>query len=211
MMGKKDHVIKLDCRSLAYEYVPFQLEGLKVLLLNTNVKHSLASSAYNTRRMECEQAVRLIQAHHPEVTSLRNANETMLDTYVLPQQPMAARRSRYVVQEIERLQQACVALNTGDWQQLGRLMYETHEGLSSEYEVSCRELDWLVDQVKKNKAVVGARMMGGGVGGCTINLVSEAAIDPLLNTLVPAYEAAMGLPLTYYIASIEQGTEIIED
>jgi galactokinase len=209
MMGKKDHVIKLDCLSLEYEYLPLQLQGYKVLLLNTNVKHSLAGSEYNLRRQECEAAVQLIQPHHPEVRSLRHVTEAMLDQYVGPLHPLTDKRSRYVVQEIQRLQQACQALQQGDVKKLGRLMFETHEGLSRMYEVSCRELDWLVDQVKDNEAVLGARMMGGGFGGCTINLVKEDQIEPLLATLTPAYESAMQLPLTHYIATIDNGTEII--
>jgi galactokinase len=133
----------------------------------------------------------------------------MLDAYVQPVNPMADQRSRYVVQEIMRLLDACDALKHGDVHKLGRLMFETHEGLSKMYSVSCKELDWLVNQVRRHEAVLGARMMGGGFGGCTINLVREEAIDDLVSTLAPAYEAAMDLPLTYYVASIDNGTEII--
>jgi len=210
MMGKKDHVIKLDCRSLAYEYVPFKLEDIKLLLLNTNVKHSLASSEYNTRRKECETAVAWVKEHIGTVNSLRDVTEEMLDKFVLPKDGLIDQRGRYVVQEIERLLEGCVDLQRGDIQSLGGKMFKTHEGLRSMYAVSCRELDWLVDRVKENDAVIGARMMGGGFGGCTINLVQEKAIDNLIATLKPAYEAAMNLPLTHYIASIENGTEVIE-
>ncbi len=209
MMGQKDKLIKLDCRSLEYEYIPFKLEGIKVLLLNTNVKHELASSEYNARREECECAVELIRAHHPEVTSLRYATEAMLDEYVRPVDSMAYIRSRYVVQEIDRLLTACEALRHGDINAMGKLMYATHDGLSNMYQVSCKELDWLVDQVRNNDAVLGARMMGGGFGGCTINLVRDEAIEPLVNSLKKSYEEAMNLPLTYYLASIDNGTEII--
>lgn len=209
MMGRKDYLIKLDCRSLEYDYIPFKLEGIKVLLLNTNVKHSLASSEYNTRREECEAAVKWIKAQRPEVNSLRDATEAMLDEYVLPVDKLVDQRSRYVVQEIERLLNVCNALQQGDIHAVGRLMYATHDGLSKMYNVSCKELDWLVDRVRGNEAVLGARMMGGGFGGCTINLVREEAIDSLIASLKPAYEAEMNLPLTYYIASIDNGTEII--
>jgi len=209
VMGKRDHVIKLDCRSLEYEYVPFKLDGIKILLLNTNVKHSLASSAYNTRRQECEQAVAWIKEHHPEVHSLRDATEAMLDEYVLPKDALIDMRSRFIVQEIARLQQGCEDLKKGDINALGKKMFATHDGLSKMYAVSCKELDYLVDFVRKNDAVIGARMMGGGFGGCTINLVKEDAIDELVALIKPAYEKEMGLPLTYYIASIENGTEII--
>jgi galactokinase len=209
MMGQKDKLIKLDCRSLEYEYIPFKLEGIKVLLLNTNVKHSLASSEYNARRQECETAVAYIRAHRPEVTSLRHATEAMLDEYVRPVNSLADQRSRYVVQEIGRLLTACEALRHGDIKALGKLMYATHDGLSKMYEVSCKELDWLVDQVRDDDAVLGARMMGGGFGGCTINLVREEAIESLVQSLQKSYEEAMHLPLTHYVASIDNGTEII--
>ncbi len=210
MMGKKDHVIKLDCRSLAYEYVPFKLDGIKVLLLNTNVKHSLASSEYNTRRTECETAVKWIKPYAPAVNSLRGVTEVMLDQYVLPKDKLIDKRSRFIVQEIERLLTGCYDLQHGDLKSLGSKMFATHEGLSKMYAVSCEELDWLVDHVKGNESVIGARMMGGGFGGCTINLVKENAIDELVASLKPAYEREMNLPLTYYIASIENGTEVME-
>ena len=209
VMGKRDHVIKLDCRSLAYEYVPFKLDGIKILLLNTNVKHSLASSEYNTRRQECEQAVAWIKVHEPSVNSLRDATEAMLDKYVLPKDKLIDDRSRFIVQEINRLQKGCDDLINGDINALGKKMFATHDGLSKMYEVSCKELNYLVDFVRDNDAVIGARMMGGGFGGCTINLIKEEAIDALLTAIQPAYEAATGLTLSYYIASIENGTEIM--
>lgn len=209
MMGKKDHVIKLDCRSLAYEYFPFKLDGIKILLLNTNVKHSLASSEYNTRRNECNQAVDWIKVHHPEVTSLRHATIEMLNEYVLPKDKTIDERSRFVVEEIERLLTGCADLQKGDIATLGQKMFATHDGLSKMYEVSCKELDFLVDFVRNRPEVIGARMMGGGFGGCTINLVKESAIEELIKAIKPAYESEMGLQLDYYIASIENGTEII--
>jgi len=209
MMGKEDQVIKLDCRSLAYEYVPFKLEGYKILLLNTNVKHSLASSEYNTRRQECMQAVTWIQEHHPEVASLRDATVEMLDKYVLPKDNTVYLRSRFVVDEIHRLVSACAALQQGDIAAMGKAMFGTHDGLSKQYAVSCKELDFLVDFVRDRPEVMGARMMGGGFGGCTINIVKETAIDDLVAAIKPAYESAMHLKLDYYIASIKNGTEIL--
>ena len=209
MMGKKDHVIKLDCRSLEYAYVPLQLDGYKVVLLNTNVKHSLASSEYNTRRRECEQGVAWVKAHSPGVNSLRDITVRQLKEYVLTESELIYKRCLFVVEEIERLETACEDLKQGDLKALGEKMFATHEGLSRQYEVSCKELDFLVDFVKDNPAVIGARMMGGGFGGCTINLVKEEAIDALLAAVKPAYENATGLTLDYYIASIENGTEVI--
>lgn len=209
IMGKKDHVIKLDCHSLEYQYLPFQLEGYKILLLNTNVKHSLASSEYNTRREECEQAVEWVKENVPDVHSLRDVSEVMLDKYVLPKDKLIDKRSRFIIQEIERLENACEDLQKGDINALGKKMYLTHEGLSNMYGVSCKELDYLVAAVKNNNAVIGARMMGGGFGGCTINLVKEEAIEAIISSLKIQYESEMKLPLTYYVTTIENGTEII--
>lgn len=210
MMGKQDHLIKLDCKTLEYTYVPFKLEGMKLLLLNTNVKHSLASSAYNDRRNECSTAVAMVAKHQPNVSSLRNVSEAMLDAYVKPYDTLIDMRSRFVVQEIQRLVDACNHLNHNDIAALGSKMFATHYGLSNMYAVSCKELDWLVDHVKDNTNVIGARMMGGGFGGCTINIIKEEAIVPLLEALQPAYESAMQLPLTSYVVSIDRGTSLIE-
>lgn len=209
MMGKASQVIKLDCRSLEYKYVPFKLDGIKILLFNTNVKHSLASSEYNTRRQECMKAVAFIKPYYPAVESLRDVTIEMLDQYVLLQDELVYRRSRFVVDEMNRLNRACLYLERNDIASMGECMFETHEGLSRQYEVSCKELDFLVNFVKVKPEVLGARMMGGGFGGCTINLVQENAIAGLVSEIKPAYEAAMNLPLDFYIASIENGTEIL--
>jgi galactokinase len=210
MMGKKDHVIKLDCRSLEYQYIPLCLEGYKIVLLNTNVKHSLASSEYNDRRRDGEQAVEWVRRHHPDVRSLRDVNRTMLKKYVANRSGVIEKRSRFVIQEIQRLHAACHDLAQQDLLSLGKRMFCTHYGLSRLYEVSCKELDFLVDKVVGNPAVIGARMMGGGFGGCTINIVKEDAVEELITTLKLAYEMEMNLPLTYYVASIENGTDQIK-
>jgi galactokinase len=209
MMGRKNQLIRLDCRTLEYQYEPCNLEGYKILLLNTNVKHSLASSEYNNRRKECSQAVEWIQAAVPGIDSLRDVNEQMLDLYVKPKSELIDRRSRFIVQEIMRVQQASEDLANADLKALGKKMFATHDGLSKMYEVSCRELDFLVDAVRDHPAVTGARMMGGGFGGCTINIVREDAIESLVANIKPAYEKEMDHLLTYYVASIENGTEIL--
>ena len=209
LFGKEGHVIKLDCRSLEYEYVPLDIKGYKILLLNTNVKHQLSSSEYNTRRIQCEQGITWIQAHEPLVLSLRDATIDMLDKYVLPNDALIYNRCKYVVEENTRLLSACDYLKTGNIKALGEKMFETHEGLKSLYEVSCTELDFLVDQVKGHTAVLGARMMGGGFGGCTINIVKEEAIEDLVASIMPVYEQQMQKPLSYYVASIEEGTSVV--
>lgn len=206
MFGKKDHVIKLDCRSLEYEYVPLQLEGAKIVLLNTNVKHSLASTAYNTRRNECAQGVQWIQEKHTEVSLLRDATVGMLDECVKERDRTVDTRCRFVVEEITRLLQGCEDLKQGKLTALGKKMFATHDGLSQQYEVSCKELDYLVDAVRDNPNVIGARMMGGGFGGCTINLVKEAAIDELVSLLSENYQQATGLTLDAYTVQTGDGT-----
>lgn len=211
MFGKKGHVIKLDCRSLEYEYKPFKLEGYKIVLFNTNVKHALAESAYNSRRQQCEQGVAWIQEFHPWVNSLRDATMAMLDQYVAVKDEVVYSRCRYVVEEIQRVSAACEALEKGDIQELGKQMFFTHEGLSRMYEVSCKELDYLVQAVKGNKLVLGARMMGGGFGGCTINLVKDEAVEELTATIAAGYKSHMQLDLTAHTAVIEDGTALLQD
>lgn len=209
MMGLKDNVIKLDCRSLEYEYVPFKLEGIKILLLDSNVKHSLASSEYNTRRNECAQAVEWIREHEPQVHSLRDATEEMLDKFVLPKDKVIDKRARFIVQEISRLLRACEDLQNGNIKGLGKKMFETHKGLSELYAVSCKELDYLVDFVKNKDAVIGARMMGGGFGGCTINLVKEESIPSLVEEISNQYLKHTGYKPHAYVVSISDGTSEI--
>ncbi len=209
IFGKKDHLIRLDCRSLEFAYVPIAMDGIRIVLMNTNVKHSLASSEYNTRRAQCEKGVDLVKEHVPSVSSLRDVSLEMLRSYVEPIDPLVYKRCRYVVEENERLLMACEDLVKGDIGSLGRKIYRSHEGLSKEYEVSCRELDYLVEQVHGEKAVLGARMMGGGFGGCTINLVQEDAIEELVQKVRRNYEKDMNRELTVYVAEVEDGTSVV--
>jgi galactokinase len=209
MFGKKDHVIRLDCQSLEYAYVPFNMDGIAIVLFDTNVKHSLASSEYNTRRQQCEAGVKMIQSHYPGVYSLRDVSMEMLDEWVAPADALIYKRCQYVVKENARLLAACDDLEKGDISAFGEKMFATHEGLSHQYEVSCRELDFLVDEVKGNPAVLGARMMGGGFGGCTINLVKTTAIPQLITATSAAYGKAMNLELKAYVGKIENGTSLV--
>lgn len=209
LFGKKDHVINLDCRSLFYEYIPLDLKGYKLLLLNSNVKHRHSLSEYNTRRKQCEQGVAWIKAYQPNVKALRDVSIEQLEKYVLPQDELIYRRCKYVIEENNRLLEACNNLKTGNIKALGKKMFETHDGLSKLYEVSCKELDFLVEYVSNKKSVLGARMMGGGFGGCTINIVKEEDIESLIEEISAAYSGAMQMELTPYIAQIENGTEVI--
>lgn len=211
LFGKEGYAMKLDCRSLEYEYVPLEMKGIRIVLLNTNIKHSLASSEYNTRRQQCAQGVAWVQAAHPEVRSLRDVSIDLLDRYVAPKDPVVHQRCRYVIQENERLLHGCRDLQNGHIEGLGEQMFRSHEGLSKDYEVSCPELDFLVAFAKNRPEVLGARMMGGGFGGCTINLVREAAVDALIEAAGNAYKEQLGLDMTAYVAEIGIGTGRVEE
>lgn len=204
VFGKKDHALKLDCRSLEYEEVPLRLGGYTIVLLNTNVKHSLASSAYNERRQQCADGVAAVARHHNGVTSLRDTTLEMLASHI--KDPLIYKRCRYVVEENMRVASAVEQMRRGSISALGELMYESHRGLSDQYEVSCPELDYLVEAVKGHPAVAGGRMMGGGFGGCTINLIREDALGELIDGLEASYRRDMGKPLSVYIATTADGT-----
>ncbi|MCC2598794.1 galactokinase [Sphingobacterium sp. FBM7-1] len=209
VMSKAGHVVKLDCRDLSFSYKPLELGDYAILLLNTNVKHSLASTAYNDRRASCEEGVRLVQQHFPEVNSLRDVTLDMLEAHVKPVDLDMYTKCRFVVEENERLNRACDALEQGDLDRLGEQLFRAHEGLSKEYEVSCPELDFLVDYVKAFPEVIGARMMGGGFGGCTINLVKNSFQDLLVERLTPIYKERFNLDLTAIKVVPSNGTELL--
>lgn len=209
VFGKEDYAMMLDCRSLTHEYIPLKLDGYKLVLLNTNVKHSLSDSAYNDRRAQCEQGVAWIKAHYPTVEFLRDANEEMLLAHVQPKNTEVYTKCSFIVAEIERVKKAAIALKEGNLQELGKLMFETHDGLSKAYKVSCKELDFLVDQVKGSDDVLGARMMGGGFGGCTINIVKDESIDELIEKVSKLYQDEFGLSLSAYVVQTGNGSQTI--
>ncbi|SEN24946.1 galactokinase [bacterium A37T11] len=209
VFGKEKHLIKLDCRDYSYEYIPFSSEDLKIVLFDTRVKHSLASSAYNERREQCEHGVALVKKVYPAVESLRDVTEQQLLELVKPIDELVYRRCHYVVSEIQRLLDACEDLKQDDFVSFGRRMFETHDGLQHLYEVSCEELDLLVDLVRTQPAVLGARMMGGGFGGCTINLVRAADVQEVTEIVAKGYEEKTGHRPEIYIANISQGTSQI--
>lgn len=208
VFGKKDQAIMLDCRSMKHIYIPLKLDGYKLLLLNTNVKHALADSAYNTRRAQCEQGVAWVREHYPNVNTLRDVDLSMLETHVKPKDEEVFTKCSFVVKEIGRLLTAAEQLENGNLQGLGNLMFETHQGLSKDYEVSCKELDFLVEAVKPLDYVLGARMMGGGFGGCTINIVKEEKIADLIEELSSKYLLQFGLKLDSYTVQTDNGTSL---
>lgn len=209
IFGMKDKCFKLDCRSLEYQYFPLKLEGYKLVLLNTNVKHSLSSSAYNKRREQCEQGVAWIQYFHPEIHSLRDATIELLDKYVKPKNEDIYTKCRFVVEENQRVNKACEFLQDGKLHLLGELLYQTHEGLKTHYEVSCDELDFLVEQVKKIPEVLGARMMGGGFGGCTLNIIEEQHVEEIVSFLQNAYFERFARKLSPYVVETGDGLQSI--
>lgn len=210
MMGKKGHVIVLDCRSLEYHYSPLNLPDHSVVLCDTKVKHSLVDSEYNNRRSECEKGVTILRKHYPEVSSLRDATEDMIILHRDEFPGKVLDRCLYVVQEIARVQKASEDLKSNRLEEFGKKMFETHEGLSKKYEVSCDELDFLVGVARDFGTVVGARMMGGGFGGCTINIVPRNDVDKFLSDASARYRAKFGHDMEAYVVSIEEGTTVIE-
>ncbi len=191
VFGKAGSLMRLDCRSLQYKYFPFDPKGYKLVLLNSQVKHDLATSAYNDRRRSCENVVEAIKRHHPEVESLRDATYDMLNEVRSEVSEEDALRAKYVIGEKYRVLEVCVALEEGDYEEVGKKMYETHYGLSKEYEVSCPEIDFLND-VARSCGVTGSRIMGGGFGGCTINLVSDELYANFIETAKKSYKEKFG-------------------
>ncbi len=210
MFGKKDQVILLDCKTMEYQYYPLQLEHYDIVLLDTQIKHALASSEYNTRRQECEQGIKLIHQQYPSVNSLRDASMDILNEMVDQKKySKVYNRCKYVIEEIERTQAAALDLKEGRLEAFGQKMFATHEGLSNLYEVSCPELDFLVSAVKDNPNVTGARMMGGGFGGCTINLIKKEATASVVQKLVASYHKTFQKNLLTYEVNIDDGARIL--
>lgn len=206
VMSKKGHVILLDCESLEFEYVPIKIEPYKILLLNTNVTHSLASSEYNARRKECETGIAIIKQKYSEVNSLRDVSEGMLKEFKTVLPPKVFDRCTYVIEEKTRVLKAVEALKNNQLNVLGDLMYETHNGLRDLYEVSCPELDFLVEFSKKYKEIIGARMMGGGFGGCTINIINSENIEGFESEVSKAYFDKFNKKLSTFEAMPSEGT-----
>ncbi len=206
IFGKAGSLIRLDCRSLEYKYYPFNPEtaGYKLVLLDSVVKHELASSAYNKRRQSCEHVVEAIRRHHPEVEYLRDANMEMLGEVKSAVSEEDYMRAEYVIEEIQRVLDVCDALEKGDYETVGEKMYGTHHGMSKLYEVSCEELDFLND-VAKECGVTGSRVMGGGFGGCTINLVKEELYDAFVKKAFADYTAKFGHEPKLYDVVIGDG------
>jgi galactokinase len=206
VFGKKNKVIKLDCTTLAYEYHKADFKEYQLVLFDSCVKHTHLTSGYNDRRNEVEQGLAIIKANYPEVTSFRNCTEKMVLSLKNTLSEIIFNRCLFVVQEIERVPIAIKALSNGNINQLGELMTKTHYGLSELYEVSCPEMDFLVTEALGEAEVVGARMMGGGFGGCTINVVKKETADNVIQKLTKAYKLKYNIDLKAYKIKIAKGT-----
>ena len=209
VFGKKGHLMRLNCATMEFEYFPFNPEGYKVVLLDTVVKHELASSAYNKRRESCENACAHIKANHPEVNYLSDATMAMLDEVKAEISEEDYMRAVYVIGEKQRVLDVCAALEKGDYETVGDRMFGTHYGMSKEYEVSCEELDFLND-IAKQCGVTGSRVMGGGFGGCTINLVKEELYDNFIATAKKEYLAKYNREPKVYDVVISDGARRIK-
>lgn len=204
VFGRKDNLMRLDCRSLEYEYFPFRPVGYRLLLIDSLVKHQLSDSPYNKRRESCERVSARLG-----IDTLRDATMEMLDAVKDDLSDEDYRRARFVIGEKERVLDVCDALVAGDYERVGRDMYATHDGLSRDYEVSCEELDFLNDLARKS-GVTGSRVMGGGFGGCTINLVRDDIADGFKDMVRAEYSARYGFEPKFYDVVISDGARRLD-
>lgn len=208
VMGLEDKVIRIDCRTLEYEYHNADFNDYSLVLFDSNVKHSLMTSAYNERRQQCEEGIAIVKANFPKIKSFRDCTEQTIIDLKDKMSNDVFRRSLFVVKEINRVIQACEALDKGEIELLGELMFATHDGLSKDYEVSCEELDLLVDLAKAETAVIGSRLMGGGFGGCTINLIKKGQEQQIKDKFSKLYKEAFDIELKIYDVKIGNGTSL---
>jgi galactokinase len=210
IFGQARTVLKIDCRSLAFERIPFEREDLRVVIADTLVRRELASSEYNVRRGQCEAGVQALRAHDPSIRSLRDVTPDLLQDHRSELDPVVYRRCEYVVRENTRVAEACAALVRNDFAVFGGLMNMSHAGLRDDYEVSSAELDALVDAARRVPGVLGARMMGAGFGGCTISLVEADAVPEFEARVSRDYEAGMGRAPKIHVVRIEAGTHAVD-
>lgn len=207
VFGQKGKLMRLDCRSREFEYFPFNPQGYKLVLVNSKVKHELAGSPYNDRRKSCENVVVALSKHftNKKFETLRDANWEELEVIKGNVSAEDYQRAHFVLGEKDRVLAVCDALIAGDYETVGKKMYETHQGLSKEYEVSCEELDFL-NEVAKDNGVTGSRIMGGGFGGCTINLVKDEIYDKFITDAMQRFEAKYGHAPEVYPVIISDGS-----
>ena len=204
LFGKEGSLIRLNCKTGEYKYFPFHPKGYKLVLIDTCVKHQLAGSAYNKRRESCERAAAAIRKNHPEVEFLSDAKRLWLDEVRGEISQEDFLRAEYVIGEVQRVLDVCDALERDDYETVGEMMYQTHFGLSRLYEVSCEELDFL-NKLARKCEVTGSRVMGGGFGGCTINLVKEELYDTFVTTALEQFTQKFGHAPKVYNVVISDG------
>ncbi|WP_027137000.1 galactokinase [Gaetbulibacter saemankumensis] len=204
MFGIENHALLLDCRTVESKPYEIDFKDHQLMLINTNVKHSLSDSAYNDRRSVCENIAELLG-----IKALRDATESDLETIKDQVSPVNYQKALFVIQENNRAVEASKAMEAGDLERLGQLIYQSHAGLQHQYKVSCEELDFLVEQAKLNNKVLGARMMGGGFGGCTINLVAKDEIEAFSEAASKAYQEKFNKACSVYFIELSDGTHII--
>lgn len=209
VMGEKGKVFMLDCRSMDYKHFSLPLKTYELLLLNTCVEHSLAGSAYNERRLQCEEGASIIRKKNASVKNLRDVDPEMLEGFKESMDPLVYQRCEHVVRENVRVQRCCEAIDKGDITAVGQLLYQSHYSLSRQYEVSCPELDFLVDFTRALPNVPGARMMGGGFGGCTINLIKSEGKEAFVEAISKAYSEKWGIDLKVYSVSLQDGAQAV--
>ena len=211
VMGLEDKVIKIDCRTLDYTYHDANFVDYSLILFDSNVKHSLFTSEYNNRRIECNEGLSIVKENYPEIESFRDCNVQHLINLHSKMSDNVFKRSLYAVKEIKRVIQACEALDKGDIKTLGKLMFETHEGLSKDYEVSCEELDYLVNLAKAEEDVIGSRLMGGGFVGCTITLVKKGTEATIKEKFTKLYLNKFNIDLKIYDVKVSNGTSLYKN
>lgn len=207
--GKKGCLIRLDCKTLEYKYFPFNPEGYRLVLVDSCVKHELASSAYNKRRESCERAAAAIARRHPEVEFLSDSKRQWLDEVRSEISGEDFIRAEYVIGEVQRVLDVCDALERGDYETVGEMMYQTHFGMSKLYEVSCEELDFL-NKLARKMDVTGSRVMGGGFGGCTLNLVKDELYQPFVDAAVKQFTERFGHSPKIYDVVISDGARKLD-
>lgn len=212
LLGQANKALLLDCQDLSYQYFPLDLGDYTLVLINSKITHELAvDSEYNDRRQACEEAVSIIAQEHPEVKSLRNVNQALLEKFKAQMPPITFQRAQYVILENQRVQSAVEALQKDDMIKMGELLYQSHQGLSQEYEVSTPEIDILVELTKNESTILGARMMGGGFGGCTLNLVAREQVEEIIPKICQQYEEQTGIKPEFYVCQVKDGVHLISE
>lgn len=208
-MGKKDCAIFLDTSDLSYEYVPICMEGAKIVISNTNKKHELTNSAYNTRRCECEQALEELQ-RVTDIEHLCDLTDEQFEKYKdAIKDPIRQKRAKHAVYENQRTIEAVRVLKEGNLKRFGELMNEAHVSVSKDYEVSCEELDTLAEEAWNVDGCIGSRMTGGGFGGCTVSIVRDEAVDTFVKQVGEAYKKKIGYEASFYVVSIGDGPRVV--